>query len=327
MTRAPSLLLGLALAGLAGAEDEPLRGPRGVRDEFLLAQNRLSLPASSPEVLPAGRSLFRVRFDWGNDFARDQDGVGEMPQDRRFLVDGEHLSLDLEWRRGLGRGWDAGLRLPLRWRGAGALDPLIDGFHVFTRKLGLPDNDRSRFRQGLFRVEGRDTSGRPMALEGAGAGLGNLELEARVRLAPRLAIVGRAQLPTGTGPFDADGLGAGLQLVGTQRLGRFDLGAGAGASYESDAQVQALRYARWRAQGFAGADWRLSRRFSAIVETSVASRLVTNVERYPGLVWYLALGARLDLDSGLSLEGGFTENIADQQATSDIGFQLALVRR
>lgn len=327
MTRAPSLLLGLALAGLAGAEEAPLRGPRGVRDEFLLAQNRLSFPASSADVLPAGRSLVRVRIDWGNDFARDQDIAGEMPRDRRFLVDGEHLTLDLEWRRGLGRGWDAGLRLPLRWRGAGALDRLIDAFHGFTRKLGLPDNDRSRFRRDLFRVEGREPSGRPLALRGPGAGLGNLELETRVRLAPRLSIVGRALLPTGTGPFEADGLGVGLQLVGTRALDRWDLGAGAGASYESDGEVQGLRYARWRAQGFASADWRLSRRFSAIAETTVASRLVTNIERYPGIAWYLAFGARLDLDSGWSIEGGFTENIADQQATSDIGFQCALVRR
>jgi hypothetical protein len=298
-----------------------------VRDEFLLAQIRLSLPAEAAEVLPAGRSSWRIRVDWGNDFARDQDLAGEAPRDRRFLVDGEHLSLDVEWRRGLGGRWDAGLRLPLRWRGGGQLDPLIDGFHRFTGALGLPDNDRSRFRQGLFRVEGRSAAGEALRLEGEGGGLGNLELEGRAGLGRRLAIVGRVLLPTGTGPFDAEGVGLGLQLVAGASAGRFVLNGGLGGSYESDDDVQGFRYARGRAHGFGAADLRLSRRLSAIVETTVASRLVANVERYPGLVWYLALGARFDLDSGLSLEGGFTENIADQQATSDISFQLALVRR
>lgn len=274
-----------------------------------------------------GRSSLRLRIDWGNDFARDQDVAGETPTDRRFLVDGEHWTADLEWRRGLRRRWEAGVRLPLRWRGGGELDPIIDGFHGFTRRLGLPDNDRSLFRRGLFRVVGRTASGGELSLQGAGTGLGNLELETRVGFAPRLTAVARVMLPTGTGPFDSEGIGVGAQLVGGAAAGRWLFSGGVGASYESDDEVQGFRYAHGRGQGFAAADWRFTRRFSAIVETTVASRLVTNVERYPGLVWYLALGARFDLDAGLSLEGGFTENIADQQATSDIGFQLALVRR
>lgn len=328
MRRALLLCLFLGAGLPSDAQEAPRRGPRGVRDEFLLAQNRMSLPAEATDVLEAGRSLLRVGVDWGNDFARDQDLAGEAPGDRRFLVDGEHLSVDVEWRRGLGRGWEAGLRLPLRWRGAGQLDPWIDGFHRLTTALGLPDNDRSLFRRGLFRVVGRSPAGEGLELEGTGAGLGNLELETRLGLVPsRLSVVGRVLLPTGTGPFDAEGVGLGLQLVAATGAGPFLLSGGAGASYETDDEVQGFGYAHARAQGFAAADWRLSRRFSAIAETTVASRLLTNVERYPGLVWYLALGARLDLDSGLSIEGGFTENIADQQATSDISFQLALVRR
>ncbi len=325
--KAPLCAAALLVPAAWSGSQEPLRGPRGVHDEFLPAQSRLTLPATDPEPLAPGRSLLRLRIDWGNDFAHDQDGPGEMPRDRRFLVDGEHATLDLEWRRGLGEGWEAGARLPLRWRGAGALDAVIDGFHGFTKKLGLPDNNRSLYRRDLFRIEARSVSGEPLALEGAGGGFGNLELESRLGIARHLALVVRLMLPTGSGPFDSEGLAVAAQIVSAHAAGEWRLSGGLGSSYESDAEVQGFRYARVRAHGFAAADWRLSRRWSAIVETTLASRLLTNVARYPGLAWYLALGARLDLDGGCSIEGGFTENITRQQATSDIGFQIALVRR
>ncbi|HET7292064.1 MAG TPA: DUF3187 family protein [Vicinamibacteria bacterium] len=332
MRPALALLLLLAAAGRLHAQAPPLHGPRGVRDEFLLAGTRLSMPAMLPDALPPGRWLFRARVDWGNDFARDQEPPGELPIDRRFLVDGEHAVLDLEARRGVGSSGDVGLRVPFRWRGGGELDGLIDAFHDFTKKLGLPDNDRSLFRRHLFRVEARDPTGTPLMLSGAGAGLGNVELDGRWTLAGqrgsrRAGLAARLMLPTGTGPFDAEGVGLGLQLAGALRAGEWDLGAGLGASHETDDEVSGFRYARTRAHGFASAEWRLVRRFALLGETTVASRLVTNVQRFPGLVWYLGLGARLDLDSGLSLEGGFVENIADQQSTTDIAFQLALVRR
>lgn len=332
MRSLPGLLLALASAATVHGQAPPLHGPRGVRDEFLLAETRLTLPAVLPDALPAGGWLLRARLDWGNDFARDQEPPGEAPTDRRFLLDGEHALLDLEWRRGFGGGADVGLRVPLRWRGAGSLDGLIDGFHDFTKKLGLPDNDRSLFRKYLFRVEGRSDAGEPLSLESTGTGLGNVELDGRWtfvgREGPRRAgFIFRLMLPTGTGPFDAEGAGFGIQLVGARRSGAWDLGAGLGATHETDGEVQGFRYARTRANGFISAEWRAVRRFALVGETTVASRLVANVDRLPGLVWYLGLGGRFDLDSGVSLEGGFVENIADQQSTTDIAFQLALVRR
>lgn len=332
MRALPGLALAVALAPTAHGQAPPLNGPRGVRDEFLLAETRLTLPAVLPDALPAGRWLLRARLDWGNDFARNQEPPGEAPTDRRFLVDGEHALLDLEWRRGLGRGAEVGLRVPLRWRGGGSLDGLIDAFHGFTKKLGLPDNDRSLFRRHLFRVEARDEAGGSLSIESTGAGLGNLELGGRWTFAgregPRRAgLVFRFMLPTGTGPFDAEGVGVGLQLVGARRAGAWDFGAGLGATHETGGEVQGFRYAKTRGHAFVAAEWRVARRFAFVGETTAASRLVTNVERFPGLAWYLGLGGRLDLDSGLSLEGGFVENIADQQSTTDIAFQLALVRR
>jgi hypothetical protein len=330
---ATGLLLALVVAESARAQaPPPLHGPRGVREEFLLAETRLTLPAVLPDALARGRWRLRARVDWGNDFARDHQPEGEHPDERRYLVDGEHVVLDLELRRGLGAAIDVGLRVPLRWRGGGVLDGLIDAFHGFTKKLGLPDNDRPLFQRDVFRVEGRDPSGAPLSLEDTGAGLGNLEADGLWTFAGRdrplrASLVLRAALPTGTGPFDADGVGFGAQLLGGFRCGSWDFGAGLGATHETAEGVERFLYERTRGHAFVSAEWRVARRIALIAETNAATRGVTNLDRLPGHAWYLGLGARLDLDSGLSIEGGFVENIAHQQATTDIAFQLALVRR
>ena len=246
----PALIAWL-LAAPALAQEA--RGPIELREEWLLAQNRLTLPAIAPDVLPAGTARLRLSLDWGNDFGWQQDVRGEEPEDRRYMVDGEHRTLALELRRGLGRGVEAGARLPLRWRGGGMLDGVIDAFHEFTLRLGLPDNQRSFFATDRFRVDGTDRAGNGVSWEAAtGSGLGNLELSARWAAAghapgTRLALVGRLGLPTGTGPFDADGLEAGVQAVTAVRLAdRLDLYAGLGGTAFSDTEVGGLEYSRLR---------------------------------------------------------------------------------
>ena len=59
-----------------------------------------------------------------------------------------------------------GLRLPLRWRGPGVLDGVIDWWHRVTAPLGIPDNGRSRFATDRFRVLGRDQDLQPVVWRG-----------------------------------------------------------------------------------------------------------------------------------------------------------------
>src|SRR5687768_8145658 len=98
----------VAFAGGRAVAQEPSdsslrRGPLESRDQWLLAQPVLTLPAIPPDPLPRGRTEVFVDGDWGSDFgwvssydvpseARragrtrvDGDGL-------RFLVDGEHRS-------------------------------------------------------------------------------------------------------------------------------------------------------------------------------------------------------------------------------------------
>lgn len=322
----------LRTAIAAAQDEEPApHGPVEAREEWLLAQPRLTLASISPDCLPAGRTELRVHLDWGNDFGWDQDAPGESPRDRRFLVDGEHRTLALQVRRAVRPGLDLSARLPLEWRGGGVLDGTIDWFHDFT---GFPGNSRDSFRRDEFRVTGRDDRGRRIRWNGQGTGIGRLELQAR-RLTfgsgevsrPRASVVASMGLPTGTGPFAAPGLGLGAQLVAALPIARsWTAYGGGGATFETERRIEGVEYERARAHGFLAIEWRPGRRWGLLAETSAASRLVTNLARYPALEWYLRLSARLNLALGWSLEGGFAEGLSNQQATTDFGIQVGLVR-
>ena len=324
----------LALGAPASASDAERRreGPLQGRDEWLLAQPRLTLPAAGPDVLERGRGRLRLHFDWGNDFGWSQETRGEAPRDRRYLVDGEHRSLALGARLGLGGRLELSARLPLYWRGGGILDGLIDWFHGWT---GLPGNARESFFQDRLRVEGRRPTGEPLVWEGrAGSGLGDLELGLKRALIGgrgepewSLALLGRVTLPTATGPFGGGTAELGGQLVAARGLGtRADLYLGAGASWWPENERDGLSYVGGRGHGFVGVEWRPARRLSLLVQAEAASRMVRHLESLPGAHSYLRMGARWRLSERWTLEGGFTEGLTHQQATTDFGVGLGLSR-
>jgi hypothetical protein len=331
----------LVLAVPAAAEEqEAAPGPRGpfeAREEWLLTQNRLSLPSTTPDAIAGGQTRLRVDMDWGNDFGWSQPIAGEIPVGRRFLVDGEHATLGLEVRRGVRPGLSVGLRLPLRWRGPGVLDGVIDWWHRVTAPLGIPDNGRSFFATGRFRVLGRDQDLQPVVWRGrAGVGLGGVEADARWTLRGaaaegnrwRAALVARAGLPTGTGPFRSSGAALGLQVVAARGLGSvFDVYLGAGSTVSSEDDGAGIAYEPVRLHGFLALEWRIGRRWSVLAETTAAGRLVTNLDRYPGLQSYVRMGTKVDLSRRWQLQAGFTENLEDQEATTDFGIFSGIVRR
>jgi hypothetical protein len=327
-----TLLLAAAPAAAAGADDTAHRGPSEIRDEHVFAQPRLALPATAPWTAPAGRWTLETSALWSNSFSWNQDLPGENPTHRAYLVDGEAFTLDITVRRGLRRNLDVALRLPVRWRGGGAMDELIDSWHRF---FGFPDGGRPYFVQNAFRVEGTTTGGAPFSwTDRAGGGLGALELSSRWRLvggadAPAsVALVGRVALPTATGPYAGHGAAAGGQLVVAVPLARWlDLYTGVGGTAQGDGPVAGVAYEPARAHGFLALEWRPWRRFSLVAETDAASRLVSNVERYPGTHWMLNVTGRADVGRRLRLDLGFTENLRDQLSTTDFALFAAVALR
>ncbi len=60
-----------------------------------------------------------------------------------------------------------------------------------------------------------------------------------------------------------------------------------------------------------------------MAETDAASRLVENVQSYPGLHWIVNVTGRVDLGARTRLDLGFTENLVSQLTTTDFAFYLA----
>lgn len=302
------------------------RGPVEVRDMFALAEVRMALPAMSPDVLERGRWLLRLHGDVGNDFGFSQTGPAESPtSDRRFLVDTERHSLELDVRHGLGRWVDVGVRVPLLWRGGGYLDGLIDWWH---RRWGLANNSRDLFYANAYRIEGRDAAGQKISWDEHGWGLGNVELDARWELLHpatrkdwRGALIGRVSLPTGTGPFETGGVDLGLQAVGAKQLARrWDLYGGLGGTWFPDDEVRGIVYEPVHGHAFLALEWRPVAYMSVLLQSDVSTRLVSNLVDYPDVQWYVHLGTKVDLGRGWRLTGGLTENLVDQQSTSDVDF-------
>jgi len=331
------VLCGLGLdAGTARGDDlssesseAPRRGPAPIPDEHLFAQPRLTLTALGPDTLGRGRWRLRASLVWTNSFSWTQDVAGELPADRRFLVDGESRTLDITLTRGVTDDVDLALRLPLRWRGGGVLDALIDAWHGL---VGLPDGDRGRFLRNAFRAEGLTTGGARFSWSRAsGYGLGSVELTALFRLTHgdrdswSVALAPRVGLPTATGPFGGNGLTLATQAVAAKRVaGALDLVLGVGGTAGGSRTVRRVGYARARGHGFVALEWRPGRRWSLVGETSAATRLVDGVDSYPGLHWTTSLTALVDVSARARLEMGFTENVKDQLSTPDFALHFAL---
>lgn len=329
-----TLLVTITLtASVAGAEDRR-RGPLEWRDEFLLTQTRLAQRARLADLLRPGRWRVRVAFDWGNDFGWNQTPPGEQPEDRRFIVDGEHRGFDLDVSMSPGERWELGLLLPYRWRGGGVMDGIIDWWHGVV--AFLPDNLRRRFDRNQLRVEGRSDAFEPTVWEGgAGGGLGNLGLRGRYALvgtdgAPDAwswTLGAELALPTATGPFAGSSVDFGLETQAARSIGEeWDLHLGAGVMRFGSKQLGGISYRQVRGFGFAAVEWRVAGSLSLIVQLDAATRLVENIARFPASHVYLRIGAKLDLGECWILEGGFTENIKHQQATTDFSITLGLAR-
>ncbi len=307
-------------------------GPVEIRDEQLLAQPRLTLPPIGPDTVPRGRWSFRLGYLWSNSFGWTQDIPGETPTDRRFLIDGEARTLDLNVARGVGGNAHVALRIPVRWRGGGSLDGLIDTWH---RIFGLPQGGRSRFLKDAFRVEGVTQAGQPFSWnDERGTGLGNVEIEGRWRFTDggrggwRAAVAARVALPTGTAPFDADSAGFGVQVAAARRLaGPLDLFFGAGGLVQGPGPVRGIGYERQRLHAFLALEWRMFGFFHLVAETDAASRLIRDIDRYPGLHWITNVSGRIPISRKMRFELGFTENFKDQMSTTDFGVHFGLAVR
>ena len=134
-------------------------------------------------------------------------------------------------------------------------------------------------------------------------------------------------LPTGTGPFDGTAPAAGGSPSSTSPSAPLRPLRRRGATAQGPGPVRGVEYEPVRAHGFLALEWRPWRRFSLVAETDAASRLVENIDRYPGAHWILNVTGRIDLGARTRLDLGFTENLKSQLTTTDFALYVGLSLR
>ena len=177
------ILSALVLLPLAALADEP---PPIQQDALVRG---FALPVvGRPDVLDGGRQRTRVDLSEANEFCLRNNAF------EQAYFDGEATELAVDYRRGLGQGWEAGLLLPLLSQGGGVLDRVIESWHHFW---GLPNAGRDEVPVNRYAYQ-YTRGGKPvLEVTQPNAGLGDLQLYVGRRLGEHLAARAMLKMPTG----------------------------------------------------------------------------------------------------------------------------------
>ena len=310
------------------------RGPFEVQDVFLLALNRLSPWARSPEIAGHLELEVGVKGVWSNSYAFARN---------RLLVDAEVRQLITTIRFGLFDRVELGLWIPYEWRGGGSLDGFIDDFH---KTFGLPDADRDERPHDRYAAGGTQKNGKAWSYDHAGYGFSDLITEARVLITegteviPALTATLRFRLPTGRGKFDlSDGVDVSIGLDASQRLGDLPLIVymGLAYTYYADSRVDDLDLYRHRFFYYVGAEWEIFEYLSLVfhfwVETPRETKLWDDASNlgplapradpdFGNVITYIAAGFKFEPIEDLIFELGILENIIDPEISADYTMML-----
>lgn len=142
-------------------------------------------------VLASGRAETRLTFDVANEYVSEGDCSVEC-----LTLDGETRRLRLDYRVGLGRGWDFSLHTTALERGSGFLDGWIQDWHGW---FGLPNGGRELVADDQYRYH-YERAGAVLLDETAGdRGLGDVAFGLGMALGPGSALRTQLKLPTGEG--------------------------------------------------------------------------------------------------------------------------------
>lgn len=323
-------VVALCLCALPGAwahDEEPEGwdvnvglGPLALREQFLLSQAHLMLTPQDPRPTDRGRFRVGLTLDWANNFGR---------KGRTYLVDGETLVTVPYVRYGVLEGFEIGLDLPIHWRGGGSMDDFIQDFHD---AFGVSQNGREDRPDDDFTVFLNDRQGNFYQIDDEGWGLGNVGASAKLTFAqgderlPALSIQALVTAPTGDQrrEFSQGGWDGGLVLAASKGFcGKFYLYGNAGLTVFSNGSQGPIDLNTVRGFFMLGAEYRFSRRFSLVLQTSVTTPYLD--EGYlEDWTWIAGFGPKIEIGERCKVELGVLENYGGFDVSADFGVHLGV---
>lgn len=326
-------------------------GPLRIRDQFLLGMGFLAFDPVSADVLGPGEWQVDLILTVANDFAHSQ-GVERELEGRSerapltlaqlrdiearkesegiFLVDGEHRRTAVAVRRGLGKGVQIELLVPVIGLQGGVLDSTVERFHdLFSfeqaGRLGAPKDS--------FVVYARSRDTELFVDKDPGAALGDIVVGAKFDLRPGadsrrspLALEALVKLPTGdeesfTSSGSAD---VGAQLLATKYFTRSCIHGSAGVLYLGDSESLDLG-AQTVVSGMLAFERAVGTRTSVVAQATLSQSPFgdLDLEKLDQVTTQVTLGLKRVLGRRV-LFVGLTENVANFGNSPDIGVHVGL---
>ncbi|MEJ2609510.1 MAG: DUF3187 family protein [Candidatus Thiodiazotropha sp.] len=162
------LLFGLSVFSIITQAQAPDSEPFNVRNmnPYILLHG---LPvATSARTLKQGESSFGLYLSVANS-AIDNQADGEW-----VILDGETYQATLDWKEGIGSGWQLGIEVPYISHRSGGLDNLIESWHDL---FGFSNSERDDLQQNKIRYWYRDGDAIEVNIDKNMSGFGDLQFQ------------------------------------------------------------------------------------------------------------------------------------------------------
>lgn len=352
------LLTALALAAPTAAQErERLEGlsfldtgPLRIRDQLLIGMAFLSVEPESADVLGSGAWQVDLVQSATNTWvqsagveefldARDERALLTLEELRSiepdgddrglYHVDGELYRTSLAVRRGIGRGVQLSVTVPVLGLEGGFGDDLIESFHD---TFGFGQAGRKGTFRDEYLVYVRDAEGNELYRPDApGFGLSDVSLGVKARLRVpsqwRMAIAGTVKLPTGS-EEDLTGSGSvdvGVQVLGTRYFARSCVHAALAVSRLGESQLlgdQTL------VSAMVAYEHALGSRTSVIAQGTVSQSPFgdLDLDDLDDVAYLVDLGVKRGLSEKTVIFAALSENVVNFGSSIDVGLHLGVTR-
>lgn len=241
-----------------------------------------------------------------------------------YLVDAETRDFRVILRSRSYSNREYSLELPVVYRGHGATDSMINGWHDFW---GLPEGHRDMVPDDQYAIRGTTDAGDTFSLPDSGVAAGNavfgvrqslFENEARTFL---LTFDTRFSLPTATKTMGHAGIDTFAGLSASWWLGRTVLHSGSGILLIGDTEISNIEYARWRNESYIAAEYHFSS-WSLYGSLIATSKVIDNIPDHPNYSGFFDLGAAMPVSNAASVIAGIREEINSGNGALDIGLNV-----